>query len=226
MREDVRNLGLYYPRQTERHDDYLDRLGWPSSAADLAARYCNLLSPIDFSHYSVDNKLRLLDLGCGFGLLLDYLKENNLLDIVDYTGVDLLEKILVEARERWPDARFELRDVRDEPYPEGAFDYCIICGVFTSKLGNSYAETVTLVQETLKSVWPSVTVGLGFNSISKHVDWERQDLFHWPIDDIMAFCKRDLSRHVSFMLDYGPWEISTLVRKSRKLVSVVTPADW
>jgi hypothetical protein len=32
--------------------------------------------------------------------------------------------------------------------------------------------------------------------MSKHVDWERDDLFLY----ILAFCKRDLSRHVSLRL--------------------------
>jgi hypothetical protein len=101
-----------------------------------------------------------------------------------------------------------------------------VCGIFTVKSGNTYDETVALAQDTLKAAWPSVEVGLAFNSMSKHVDWERDDLFHWPLDDIMAFCKRDLSRHVSFRLDYGLWEGSTLVRKQPVLRSSKVPPRW
>jgi len=41
--------------------------------------------------------------------------------------------------------------------------------------------------DTLKSIWPSVKIGLGFNVMSKHVDWEREDLFHWGFDEVAAF---------------------------------------
>ena len=122
-----------------------------------------------------------------------------------------MDSVLAVACDRWPTARFEKRDVRDQPYPDDAFDDAIACSILTVKHDNTYAETVALAEGTLRAVWPSVTEGLGFNSMSKHVDRERDDLFHWPLDDIMAFCKRDLSPYVSLRLDYSLWEVSTLV---------------
>jgi len=204
----------------------LETLRWPTKPADHAARYSTLLSDIDFSAYSKERPLKLLDVGCGLGLLLEYLDENALLDRVAYTGVDLVEQILEEVQRRWPNQTFDQRDVRDQPYAENAFDYCLICGIFTVKHGNTYEQTLALAHDTLKAIWPSVELGLSFNSMSKHVDWERDDLFHWPLDDIMAFCKRDLSRHVTFRMDYGLWEASTLVRKEPARRAGKTPARW
>jgi len=62
--------------------------------------------------------------------------------------------------------------------------------------------------------------------MSKHVDWEREYLFHWPLDDIQAFCKANLSRHVSLRLDYGPWETSVLVRKAPVKRHSKMPPQW
>ena len=210
-----------FPRRDAKSD--LVRLGWPPNPMDLATRYAVLLSAIDFDQYSVDRPLKLLDVGCGLGLLLDYLTANSLIGLVDYIGVDLDEAILQEAQARWPGHHFRVRDVQEEPYESGAFDYCIICGIFTCKIGNNYDVAVASAQSILKAVWPSVKVGLAFNSMSKHVDWERDDLFHWPLDDIMKFCKCDLGRHVSFYLDYGLWEMSTLIRKAPRRPHVNTP---
>ena len=225
MRIDVEKLPELFPRPGSAPEKYLDRLNWPNGP-DLAARYTALLSAIDFNEYSAARPLKLLDVGCGLGLLLDYLIDNSLIDLVDYTGVDLVEPILKEARGRWPGRRFHQRDVRDQPYAKDEFDYCILCGIFTAKNGISYEDTVGLAQSTLKAVWPSVKVGLGFNSMSKHVDWERDDLFHWPLDAIMAFCKRDLSRHVALHLDYGLWEVSTLVHKAPRYRKSRVPSVW
>jgi SAM-dependent methyltransferase len=226
MRKDVENLSTLFPSRDATTGSALDMLRWPTKPSDLAMRYEVLLSGVDFSLYSRERPLKLLDVGCGLGLLLDYLARNGLLDRVEYTGIDLVDPILEKARERWPGHRFENRDVRDDPFPVEAFDHCIICGIFTVKHGNTHAETLALAHETLKAVWPSVKCGLSFNSMSKHVDWERDDLFHWPLDDIMAFCKRDLSRHVAFRLDYGLWEGSTLVRKDAVRRHAGVPVEW
>jgi SAM-dependent methyltransferase len=226
MRKDVEILAELFPRHDETYKSDLDVVGWSGMSSDLATRYATLLSGIDFSRYSRSNPLKLLDLGCGVGLLLDYLATNELLERVEYTGIDLADPMLAEVRQRWPAHRFEKRDIRDQPYEKDAFDYCVICGVFIARHRNTYETTLALAQETLKSIWPSVKVGLSFNSMSKHVDWEREDLFHWPLDDIMAFCKRDLSRHVTFRLDYGLWEGSTLVRKAPLLSVTKVPPTW
>ncbi len=225
MRKDVQNLPAFFPRPNSVPNNDFDVLNWPN-ARDLATRYGALLSAIDFNAYSETRPLKLLDLGCGLGLLLNWLAENGLLGSVDYTGVDLVQPIVEIVRKRWPGRRFEMRDVRDEPFADDAFDYCIACGIFTVKHGNTYDETVNLAQSTLRAVWPSVSLGIAFNSMSKHVDWERDDLFHWPLDDIMAFCKRDLSRHVTFKLDYGLWEVSTLVHKQPLPRPGKAPQRW
>jgi SAM-dependent methyltransferase len=226
VRKDVESLSESFPRRDIEPAGDLESLYWPTRPADLATRYSTLLSDIDFSGYSKERPLKLLDVGCGLGLLLEYLDENALLDRVAYTGVDLVEQMLAEAQRRWPTQTFDRRDVRDLPYAEDAFDYCVLCGIFTSKYGNTYEQTLALAHDTLTAVWRSVTLGLAFNSMSKHVDWERDDLFHWPLDDIMTFCKRDLSRHVTFHLDYGLWEVSTLVRKKPAQRRGKTPAKW
>jgi SAM-dependent methyltransferase len=213
MRRDVERLSQIYSASLSAKGVTPMGVLWPN-AADLAARFEVLLGPLDFQRYSPAHRVRILDLGCGPGFLLDYLTENGLLDRVDYTGTDVTETTMQHARHQWPEYHFELRDVRDYPFGDNAFDYCIACGVFTSRFKNSYRDAETMVHDTLRAVWQSVRIGLSFNVMSKHVDWEREDLFHWPLDDIMAFCKASLSKHVSLRLDYGLWEASAIVLKA------------
>jgi SAM-dependent methyltransferase len=225
MRKDVEKLSACYAASLAAHGPTPKGLLWPN-AADLATRFQVLLGGIDFDRHSSANRVRLLDLGCGPGLLLDYLAGNKLLDRVDYRGVDVLEATVLQARSRWPDQPFELRDVRDYPFGGDRFDYCIVCGVFTGRFAVSYSEMERMARDTLKAVWPSVRIGLAFNVMSKHVDWERDDLFHWPLDDIMAFCKANLSRHTSLRLDYGLWEVSAVVLKEPVVPNKCIPQCW
>jgi SAM-dependent methyltransferase len=225
MRNDVSKLSVHYAASLAAHGATPNGLLWPN-ATDLATRFEVLLGGIAFEKYSPASRIKLLDLGCGPGLLLDYLADNKLLDRVDYHGIDVLGASLLEARSRWPTHSFELRDVRDSPFAVERFDYCIVCGVFTGRFDVTYSEMETMARETLKAVWPSVKIGLAFNAMSKHVDWERDDLFHWPLDDIVAFCKANLSRHVSLRLDYGLWEASAIVRRLPVVANCRAPDCW
>lgn len=225
MRKDVEKLAACYAASLAAHGPTPKGLLWPN-AADLATRFQVLLGGIDFARYSPANRIRLLDLGCGPGLLLDYLADNRLLDRVDYHGVDVLEATLLQARSRWPNQSFELRDVRDSPFADDRFDYCIVCGVFTGRFDVTHSEMEAMARNTLTAVWPSVRIGLAFNVMSKHVDWEREDLFHWPLDEIMAFCKANLSRHTSLRLDYGLWEVSAVVLKKPVALNSRVPQRW
>ena len=225
MRKDVELLGTRYAASLAAYGATPQGLCWPN-AADLATRFEVLLGGANLETYNPSNRLRLLDLGCGPGLLIDYLAENGVLDYIDYTGIDVLDSTVALARARWPNFSFESRDVRDRPFEAGRFDFCIVCGVFTGRFKVVYSEMEAMVRETLRAVWPSVRVGLAFNVMSKHVDWERDDLFHWPLDDLVRFCKAHLSRHVSLRLDYGLWEASALVLKTPMARSSRVPACW
>jgi SAM-dependent methyltransferase len=225
IRPDVHEIVADYEGMLAERGAVLAGVGW-SSAADLALRYATLFSQLDFRRFSRKRPLRLLDIGCGPGFLLDYLAANELLDRIDYTGVDVSDIGLGHARRRWPQQRFERRDVRDQPFRPGEFDFAMICGVFSSLCGISFEAMRDLAQATLTALWPSLVLGLGFNVYSTHVDYEREDLFHWSLDEMMSFCRRHLSRHVSFRLDDGLWDACVLVSREPVRASSRIPEAW
>jgi SAM-dependent methyltransferase len=225
VRDDLKPLLDAYTSAFAAHGPTAQGLLWPN-AVDMAIRYETLLRPADIAEHTPSRPLRLLDLGCGTGLLLDYLAANDLSARVDYTGIDIRPEAVAYCRGHWPEHHFEIRDVRAEPFAPDAFDHCLICGVFTGRFSMSSAAMERMARETLAAVWPSVTGGLSFNTMSKHVDWERDDLFHWALDDIMKFAKLNLSRHVAFRLDYGLWEVAVSVRKAPVPLTSSRPAVW
>ena len=59
----------------------------------------------------------------------------------------------------------------------------------------------------IRSRWADVNL----NTMSKHVDWERHDLFHLPLETLTTFLCRDVSRHFVIRNDYGLYEYTTYV---------------
>jgi hypothetical protein len=53
--------------------------------------------------------------------------------------------------------------------------------------------------------------GIAFNVMAKAVDWERDDLFHVPTDDLIAFLVNQLSRQFVLRNDYGLYDYTTYV---------------
>jgi hypothetical protein len=49
--------------------------------------------------------------------------------------------------------------------------------------------------------------------LTKQVDWERDDLFHLPVDRLLTFLSREVSRHVVIRHDYGLYEYTAYVYK-------------
>lgn len=63
--------------------------------------------------------LRVLDLGCGFGWHCGYALEQGAASAV---GVDISEKMLAEARRRFPEAKLIQSPLEDVVFPDDSFD--------------------------------------------------------------------------------------------------------
>jgi hypothetical protein len=84
-------------------------------------------------------------------------------------------------------------------------------GVFTEKRGLTFDEMFAYFERTLSAVFAKAEMGVAFNVMSKHVDWERDDLFHLPFDTLARFLIESLTRNFVIRSDYGLYEYTTYV---------------
>jgi SAM-dependent methyltransferase len=155
----------------------------------------------------------LLDVGCGTARLLDLIKSLGRGEI-SYRGADLSPKLLGAAREKHPGAEFILGDPFDleeiwSPQP----DYVVFGGIFTCRLEMSVAEMTDYMVRMLRLAFTHCRRGIAFNVMSKHVDWERDDLFHVPFDEMADLLQANLNRNYVFRADYGLYEYTVYVYK-------------
>ena len=198
----------HYESCLEKHGDSHLGVDWPD-AADARTRYQVMLDLLRPS----DTQVRLLDFGCGASHLLDYLGERRVENVV-YSGLDLSQKFVDVARSKHPGVECFCADFLERGDELPRFDYVVMNGVFTEKLDLSYDEMWSYFTRLVAAVFEKVDVGLAFNVMSKHVDWERDDLFHVPYDELAAFLAREVSRQFLFRSDYGLYEYTTYVYRS------------
>jgi SAM-dependent methyltransferase len=172
------------------------------------------------------NNLSIIDLGCGPGLALYYLEDRFRGRISDYLGIDVSRKLIEYARRLWPKYNFEIRDIVTRPLKEISFDFVMINGIFTARYTLSFEDMEIFTKEILIAAWRSARVALSFNVMSPHVDWTRDDLFHWPMDSAAGFCIRNLSRHVNVIADYGLHEYTVQVFREPHAIAGGPPAGW
>jgi SAM-dependent methyltransferase len=193
------------------HGDSHRGVGWPSYE-DAQVRYRVMLAGL-LAAAQPGQPVRVLDFGCGPAHFYEFLQRQKLPVTIEYHGLDISENSLALARHKFPERPFYCLDVLQNPAELPDFDYLILNGIFTQKCSLSFEEMWAYCQKLLRTLWPKTTRGLAFNAMTKQVDWERDDLFHLPLDVLASFLKRDLTRHFTFRHDYGLYEYTAYLFK-------------
>ena len=197
----------HYETCLERHGDTHLGVDWPKQA-DVETRHRVMLDVINPE--ARGRSVSLLDFGCGAAHLNEYILKHGLKNI-EYAGLDLSEKFVRLAQNKFPAQQFFCLDLLDEKVSLPSFDYIVLNGVFTEKCDLTFDEMLFYFKQLVKRVFQHTAIGMAFNVMSKHVDWEREDLFHLPFDTLAEFLRKDLSRNFVFRNDYGLYEYTTYV---------------
>jgi SAM-dependent methyltransferase len=194
------------------YEDCLEKFGdthlgvdWPDKD-DAETRYKVMLEVIR----NTSKRQSLLDFGCGASHLYEYMLLNEL-DHVEYSGLDLSERFIQLSKSKFPDVNYYCLDILDDAAGLPDFDYIVMNGVFTEKQLLSFDEMFAYFKRMISQVFVKAKVGLAFNVMSSHVDWEREDLFHLPMDKLADFLVRNVSRDFIIRNDYQLYEYTVYV---------------
>jgi SAM-dependent methyltransferase len=197
----------HYESCLERHGDTHRGVDWPKKE-DAETRYKVMLEIIRREDEA--RVVRLLDFGCGASHLYEHIVARGFRNIA-YSGLDLSEKFVQLSQRKFPDNKYFCVDVLSDEAAIPGFDYIVMNGVFTEKGPLSFDEMFSYFKQLVKRVFAKAEIGLAFNVMSKHVDWERDDLFHLPFDLLATFLTKELTRDFVFRNDYGLYEYTTYV---------------
>lgn len=155
----------------------------------------------------------VIDYGSGYGALFDFLHRKGWQ--FEYYGLDLIEKMVIAGREShkdFPNAHFTT-DEHEVPVA----DYLLAGAIFNIKLEASYDEWQAFVVKTLNHMNTLCSKGFSFNMLTRYSDADRMsqrpDLFYGDPLFFFDLCKRNFSRNVALLHDYGLYDFTILVRK-------------
>lgn len=105
----------------------------------------------------------VLDVGCGTGHLLEFLKKKRV-RIAGYLGCDIVLEAVQMAREKYPDYQFKATDILKLRPGMEAFDYVLGSGLFALKEDSWTSRMLEIIQ----TMFQACRIGVGVNFLSRY----------------------------------------------------------
>ncbi len=197
-RDEIRN---HYEHRIREDLDSYAVLDWASSQSQRK-RFAVLVEQVDLNGRS------LLDVGCGLGDLYAYLRQREL--DVDYTGVDLLERMSAEARRRNPGGSFVTADPfgQANPFGRDSFDVVFCSGIFNLNLGNNL-QFLPVAASRLMEITSALCV---VNLLHARAADKEDRYFYYDPAAVKAMWQ-PLAENVRVVEDYLPNDFTLIARK-------------
>lgn len=192
----------------DHHSDLLERFGkddprvvW-NSRESQESRFSVLVEVGDLTDATI------LDVGCGLGDLWAYLKRRNT-GFADYLGIDINPQMLAAARDKYPQAQFEDRDLMRSPMRPNQFDYVFGSGIFNMVI----PEWEKMTLQTLRYMFEACRSGVGVNFLSRLSGNSNPAAKYSLPSEILAFVERELSSRFILRHDYRMNDFSVFIYK-------------
>lgn len=202
----VDQVAVVFQDEFKKYGYSLDSLMWNKGTQD--------------AHFKVKfdignlNKTRILDVGCGFGHMLDYLQAWNI--DAQYTGVDICPEFIDVARQRHPKADFRLLNILETDIEE-TWDWVFLVGAF------NYSTTDArlwwhYVQRMMKRMYDLCSQGVAADFLSSYVDFKKENAFHIRPENVFSFAKT-ITRRVALRHDYMPYDFTVYLYRNQELTA-------
>ncbi|HUU33216.1 MAG TPA: methyltransferase domain-containing protein [Vicinamibacterales bacterium] len=202
----LQTVGRYYAERLQEFGATPRGVDW-NSADGQELRFERLLQLLADEPANAS----LLDVGCGYGALLDTMRTRGLTN--EYRGFDISAEMIAAATARHAaDARCAFTTDSAALRPA---DFAVASGIFNVKLHHPVAAWRDYVLETLASLDAAGTRGFAFNMLSTYSDPERRrdTLYYADPLEMFDLCKRRYSPRVALLHDYPLYEFTVVVRK-------------
>lgn len=151
----------------------------------------------------LENK-RILDAGCGLGDLYKFFLTKKI--EVDYFGIDIMPAFIARAKERFPEAHFELGDIASI---QEQYDYIFASGALT--IAADYADK-DYYFEMIRVMFEHAKEGIAFNMLNQATYQGDKTYISYDIDEVTEYCKT-LTDHVVVVSDYLPQDFTVYMYK-------------
>jgi len=203
-----KKVGLYYSNK-------IIMFGTSSAGVDWNSKEAQELRFEQFLPLFTKNRtFSLIAYGCGYGELYLYLKSRGF--SFSFVGFDISKEMIKRAREYLPtDPSVTLVDNRKKL---SQADFVVASGIFNVKSDVSQEQWKRYIISTLEDINSLANEGFSFNMLTSYSDYDfmQESLYYGDPCFFFDYCKRNFSKEVSLIHDYGLYDFSIIVRKNER----------
>jgi SAM-dependent methyltransferase len=194
----------YFDKRIQEHGASPRGSDWNSEASQNV-RFDQLLKVVESQSFS------LLDYGCGYGALADYLLTKGF--DVDYYGYDILESAIETAQQ--VHATQPHRTFFHEKSQLPVCDYTVASGIFNFRGEQSFEDWTEYVLGVFHEFNRLSRHGFASNFLTKYSDADkmRSDLYYADPLFLFDYCKRNFSKNVALLHDYRLYDFTLIIRR-------------
>jgi SAM-dependent methyltransferase len=172
-------------------------------------RFAELIKNLDLN----DSDKTILDVGCGNCELYKFLNFMGFRG--HYTGYDINENLLKQARERFNNIDIRCIDIMTEKSPD-RFNYVLLSGLFNTNV----RQSLDWVYSFLKKMYELCTEIMIFDAISTYVNYREEEMFYLDPVGTLAFCIENLSHRVTLAHHNLPYNFTISVYRNENWRSI------
>jgi len=209
---DFERVTQFYNERCRMQGYNIAAVGWK----DRASQY--LRFEMLFRDYDPQGKT-ILDVGCGFGDLVDYLTlhyGNNF----HYIGIDVSSELIKEAKKRHSEKHcnfyqgdlfsFIQQKSTQNITTNSSIDYAVESGMLSFKI----ADNNRYAQEIMQTMYNLAKEGAALNFLTDQVDYQLAKNHHFSVVDVTRWATQ-LTRSFVLYNDYPLWEFTLKLLKER-----------
>ena len=202
----LENINHYYTDKIKIYGATPKGVDWNGEESQFV-RFEQLSKIINKDIFSIN------DIGCGYGKYFEYL-QNRFLNF-NYYGFDLSQEMINNAKSPYSNKGGGFMQVDNLKNIEKA-DYSVASGIFSVKMEHNESEWLSYILDTLEKMNDKSNNGFSFNMLTKYSDKEymKDNLYYADPLFIFDYCKRNFSKQVALLHDYGLYEFTILVKKN------------
>jgi len=198
------------------YDDAVEKYGNNSSAVlwnDQQTQYIRFKEITNF--INIDDNCTILDIGCGNAELYKFLNFNGFKG--EYTGFDINENLLNQARENYKNIDVQNIDILNHNITK-QYDYVVLSGLFNS----DYGQDMKWVYDMVNAMFKLSTKKVIFNATTTYVNFKSEGHFYVNPLDMIDYCIKNLSQNVTLSHGDLRFNYTVTIDKSKNWCSINT----
>jgi hypothetical protein len=150
------------------------------------------------------------DVGMGIADLNQFIIDSFPHKNISYSGTEIIDEYILEARNRFPSLQFYNRDIAETCFTD-KYDYVVMSGIFHQRRDSSIRDWEKFYQLIIKHSFEMCNKGIAFNFISPFVDFYQTQVYYSNLPKLINFINDDLSRFFEIRHNYALFEFTVFV---------------